>query len=299
MLTKEVGRSSRIDDEVVQDQRQRDDNDLQDERQDQPKEEEVEPRRSKRARIEKSFGPDFVSFMVENEPTSYREALVDLLPSCKPLGYKWIFKKKMKADGTTDKYKARLVIKGFRQREGLGYFNTYWPITRITSIRMILAIAALRKLEVHQMDVKMTFLNGDLEKIFEHVSNNSSFSIETLQDFGNMHIFKRTFSQDLDLLENHLTKEIISQTDCKTTLTKLRTTFENAFNSELKARMQNYTRYDAQSFYDAMIFNMDSLGKYMLELILHQQRTPQLLKQKKLMQTQEDHLLLIPALNVD
>ncbi|GJV81979.1 hypothetical protein Tco_1517849 [Tanacetum coccineum] len=69
--------------------------------------------------------------------------------------------------------------------------------------------------------------------------------------------------------------------------------------SEIKARMQNYTRYDAQSFYDAMIFNMDSLGKYMLELILHQQRTPQLLKQKKLMQTQEDHSNLIPALNVD
>ncbi|GJU29619.1 hypothetical protein Tco_1173208 [Tanacetum coccineum] len=71
MLTKEIGRSYRIDDEVVQDQRQRDYNDLQDERQDQPKEEEVKPRRSKRARIEKSVGPDFVSFMVENEPTSY------------------------------------------------------------------------------------------------------------------------------------------------------------------------------------------------------------------------------------
>ncbi|GJR53469.1 hypothetical protein Tco_1403990 [Tanacetum coccineum] len=131
------------------------------------------------------------------------------------------------------------------------------------------------------------------------IQSQLKFLIETLQDFGNMHIFKRTFSQDLDLLENHLTKEIISQTDCKTTLTKLRTTFENAFNSELKARMQNYTRYDAQSFYDAMIFNMDSLGKYMLELILHQQRTPQLLKQKKLMQTQEDHSNPIPALNVD
>ncbi|GJT00522.1 hypothetical protein Tco_0821691 [Tanacetum coccineum] len=63
--------------------------------------------------------------------------------------------------------------------------------------------------------------------------------------------------------------------------------------------MQNYTRYDAQSFYEAMIFNMDSLRKYMLELILHQQRTPQLLKQKKLMQTQEDHSNPIPALNVD
>nr|GEV67935.1 calcineurin B-like protein 4 [Tanacetum cinerariifolium] len=149
MLTKEIGRSSRIDDEVVQDQRQRDDNYLQNERQNQPKEEDVEPRRSKKARIEKSFGPDFVSFMVENEPTSYREALVDLLSGCKPLGYKWIFKKKMKANGTIDKYKAILAIKGFRQREGLGYFDTYWPVTRITSIRMVLAIAALRKLEVH------------------------------------------------------------------------------------------------------------------------------------------------------
>ncbi|GJX38926.1 calcineurin B-like protein 4 [Tanacetum coccineum] len=127
---KEIGKSSRIDDKVVQDQRQRDDYDLQDERQDQPKEEE----------------------------------LVDLLSGCKPLGYKWIFKKKRKADGTVDKYKARLVIKGFRQREGLDYFDTYSLVTRITSIRMILAIAALRNLEVYQIDVKKAFLNGDLEE---------------------------------------------------------------------------------------------------------------------------------------
>ncbi|GJR10749.1 hypothetical protein Tco_0793401 [Tanacetum coccineum] len=136
-------------------------------------------------------------------------------------------------------------------------------------------------------------------KSLRAIQSQLKFLTDTLQDFGTMPIFKRTFSQDLDLLEQHLTKEIISQTDCKTTLTKLRTTFENAFNSEIKARMQNYTRYDAQSFYDAMIFNMDSLGKYMLELILHQQRTLQLLKQKKLMQTQEDHSNPIPALNVD
>ncbi|GJZ11675.1 hypothetical protein Tco_0546434 [Tanacetum coccineum] len=58
----EIGRSSRIDDEVVQDKRQQDDNDLQDERQDQPKEEEVEPRRCKRVKTKKLFGPDFVSF---------------------------------------------------------------------------------------------------------------------------------------------------------------------------------------------------------------------------------------------
>ncbi|GJT84452.1 hypothetical protein Tco_1058794 [Tanacetum coccineum] len=102
-LSKETGSSSRLDDEVVQDKRQRDDNGFQDERQDQTEEEEVEPRRSKRARNEKLFGPDFVSFMVRNESTSYREA---------------IFKKKMKADSTIAKHKARLVIKEFRQREG-------------------------------------------------------------------------------------------------------------------------------------------------------------------------------------
>ncbi|GJZ36967.1 putative RNA-directed DNA polymerase [Tanacetum coccineum] len=112
----------------------------------------------------------------KNEPTAYREVvnssegprwkeaikseidsilqnhtweLVDLPPGCKPLGYKWIFKKKMKADGTIDKYKARLVIKGFRQRGGLDYFDIYSPVTQRTSIRMILAIIALRNLEIH------------------------------------------------------------------------------------------------------------------------------------------------------
>nr|GEU45023.1 hypothetical protein [Tanacetum cinerariifolium] len=120
-----------------------------------------------------------------------------------------------------------------------------------------------------------------------------------LQDFGTMPIFKGTFSQDLDLLEQHLTKDILSLTDCKTILTKLITTFENAFNSEFKERMQRYIRFDAQSFKDAMIYNMDSIRKYMLEIILHQQRTPHLLKQKKLTRTQEDHSNPIPALNVD
>nr|GEU98155.1 hypothetical protein [Tanacetum cinerariifolium] len=68
---------------------------------------------------------------------------------------------------------------------------------------------------------------------------------------------------------------------------------------EFKEPMQKYTRFDAQSFQDEMICNMDSIRKYMLEIILHQQRTPHLLKQKKLMQTQEDHSNPFQALNVD
>ena len=70
----------------------------------------------------------------------------------------------MKVDGSIDKYKVRLVIKSYRQQENLDYFDTYSPITRINSIRMIIAIAALHNLEIHQMDVKTAFLNGDLDE---------------------------------------------------------------------------------------------------------------------------------------
>nr|GEU36589.1 zinc finger, CCHC-type [Tanacetum cinerariifolium] len=90
--------------------------------------------------------------------------LSDLPPGCKPLGCKWIFKRKMKVDGTIDKFKARLVIQGFRQKEGIDYFDTYAPVAHITTIRLLLALAAVYNLVIHQMDVKTTFLNGDLDK---------------------------------------------------------------------------------------------------------------------------------------
>ena len=89
---------------------------------------------------------------------------MDLPPSCKPLSSKWVFKRKRKVDGLIDKYKTRLVIKDYKQTERLDYFDTYSPVTRMNSIRMVLTIAALRNLEVHQMEVKTAFLNGDLEE---------------------------------------------------------------------------------------------------------------------------------------
>nr|GEY76692.1 zinc finger, CCHC-type [Tanacetum cinerariifolium] len=90
--------------------------------------------------------------------------LSDLPPGCKPLGCKWIFKKKMKVDGIIDKFKARLVIQGFRQKEGIDYFDTYAPVARITTIRLLLALAAIHNLVIHQVDVNTSFLNGDLDE---------------------------------------------------------------------------------------------------------------------------------------
>ncbi|PHT78051.1 hypothetical protein T459_16103 [Capsicum annuum] len=90
--------------------------------------------------------------------------LVHLPSKNKPLGSKWIFKRKMKVDGTIDKYRTRLVVNGFKQKTGLDYFNTYSPVTRITLIQMLIALAAVYDLQIHQMDVKTTFLNRGLEE---------------------------------------------------------------------------------------------------------------------------------------
>nr|GEY32046.1 retrotransposon protein, putative, Ty1-copia subclass [Tanacetum cinerariifolium] len=72
--------------------------------------------------------------------------LTDLPHGCKALRCKWILKKKMKVDGSIDKYKARLVIQGFRQKEGIDFFDTYAPVARIFTIRLLLALAIIHDL---------------------------------------------------------------------------------------------------------------------------------------------------------
>ena len=61
-------------------------------------------------------------------------------------------------------FNARLVAKGFKQREGVDYFDIYAPVARITLIRILFALASIHNLFVHQMDVKTVFLNGDLNE---------------------------------------------------------------------------------------------------------------------------------------
>ena len=90
--------------------------------------------------------------------------LIELPEGVKPIGCKWIFKIKKDSKGNIERYKARLVAKGFTQKEGIDYKETFSPVSSNDSFRTIMALVARFDLELHQMDVKIVFLNGDIEE---------------------------------------------------------------------------------------------------------------------------------------
>ena len=89
-------------------------------------------------------------------------SLVDFSDSCRPIGCKWVFKTKCDAKGHVERYKARLVAKGYNQREGNDFKETFSPVSTKDSLCIIMAIVAHFDLELHQTDVRITFLNRDL-----------------------------------------------------------------------------------------------------------------------------------------
>lgn len=90
--------------------------------------------------------------------------IVKLPEGKKPISCRWIFRIKRNIDGSIDRFKARLVARGYSQREGIDYFETFSPVARYDSIRLILSIASAHKMHILQFDVKTAFLYGTLEE---------------------------------------------------------------------------------------------------------------------------------------
>ena len=126
--------------------------------------------------------------IVDQEPTSYEEVshkkewvealteeyqlimkndVWDIVPKPKNksvVSSKWIYKIKHAADGSIENYKARFVVRGFSQKEGINYEETFAPVARYTSIKAIMKLSSMMKWDSHRMDVNTTFLNGVIEE---------------------------------------------------------------------------------------------------------------------------------------
>ena len=135
--------------------------------------------------------PALKAYTITSEPLTYEEAMAapdrelwlqamhaemaSLLSNCtwtleqtppgiKTISAKWVFKLKLDSNGNIERYKARLVAKGFMQREGVDFNEVFAPVSKHTTLRVLLSLVASLDLELRQLDVTTAFLNGDLEE---------------------------------------------------------------------------------------------------------------------------------------
>ncbi|WVZ72432.1 hypothetical protein U9M48_020896 [Paspalum notatum var. saurae] len=111
--------------------------------------------------------PEWQLAMAEEIAALERTGTWDLVPSpshVRPITCKWVYKVKTRSDGSLERYKARLVARGFQQEHGRDYDESFAPVAHMTTVRALLAVASVREWSISQLDVKNAFLNGELRE---------------------------------------------------------------------------------------------------------------------------------------
>jgi len=101
---------------------------------------------------------------VEALELNHTWTIVDVPPNVKPISCKWVYKIKRQLDGSVERYKAHLVVKGFAKTEGVDYFDTFSPVVKIAIVRVVLALASIHRWTIQQLDVNNAFLHRDISE---------------------------------------------------------------------------------------------------------------------------------------
>ena len=97
------------------------------------------------------------------------------------IGVRWVYRTKLNSDGSVNKHKARLVVKGYAQYYGVDYTDTFSPVARLDTIRLLFALAAQNQWKIHQLDVKSAFLNGYLQEEI-YIEQPEGFEVKGSED---------------------------------------------------------------------------------------------------------------------
>jgi hypothetical protein len=126
---------------------------------------------------------EWANAMTEEYQSIMKNDVWEIVPRPKSkdvVSSKWLYKIKHVADGSIEKYKVRFVAHGFSQKEGIDYEETFALVARYTSIRTIISLVAKMKWKLHQMDVKITFLNGFIEEEV-YIEQPQGFEVEDIK----------------------------------------------------------------------------------------------------------------------